>query len=48
MASVVAAFSELHERFLEAVNLISSPIVDGGAALRMNQSGTTATALLVI
>jgi len=46
-ANVTKAFESVHDRFLERIATRTSPIVEVGSAPNMDQSGTTATALLV-
>jgi serine/threonine protein phosphatase PrpC len=46
-ANITAAFSDLHERFLQDVAVMTTHVIEVGSAPRMDQSGTTATALLV-
>ncbi|KAL3914771.1 MAG: hypothetical protein SGILL_005963 [Bacillariaceae sp.] len=46
-ANVTLAFEKVHDGFLEAVDVMSSPVIEAGTAPSMDQSGTTATALLV-
>ena len=45
--NVTLAFEEVHSKFLETVDVMSSPVIEAGFAPSMDQSGTTATALLV-
>jgi protein phosphatase 1L len=45
--NISAAFSDLHERFLEDVAVLSTLVIETESAPRIDQSGTTATALLV-
>ena len=45
--NISAAFLDLHERFLEDVDVMTATVVETDSAPRMDQSGTTATALLV-
>jgi serine/threonine protein phosphatase PrpC len=46
--NVTHAFEEVHNHFLETVTVLSSPVIEAGSsAPSMDQSGTTATALLV-
>jgi serine/threonine protein phosphatase PrpC len=45
--NVSSAFEKVHEKFLEAVNIIATPVIQAGSGPNMDQSGTTATALLV-
>lgn len=46
-ANVTLAFEKVHERFLETADIMTSPVIETGFAPSMDQSGTTATALLV-
>ena len=45
--NVTSAFETVHERFLDRIKTMTSPISEVGSAPKMDQSGTTATALLV-
>ena len=45
--NVTNAFETVHERFLDRITTMTSPISEVGSAPKMDQSGTTATALLV-
>ena len=45
--NVTNAFETVHERFLDRITTMTSPISEVGSAPNMDQSGTTATALLV-
>lgn len=45
--NVSHAFENLHERFLGAVDILATPVIQAGSGPSMDQSGTTATALLV-
>jgi protein phosphatase 1L len=45
--NVTLAFEEVHDGFLEAVEIVASPVIEAGSAPSMDQSGTTATALVV-
>ncbi|KAL3908560.1 MAG: hypothetical protein SGILL_008436, partial [Bacillariaceae sp.] len=45
--NVTLAFEEVHGSFLETVDSMSSAVIEAGFAPSMDQSGTTATALLV-
>jgi protein phosphatase 1L len=45
--NVTVAFEEVHTQFLETAEFVTSPIIEAGSAPSMDQSGTTATALLV-
>jgi len=45
--NVTKAFETVHERFLERITTMTSAISEVGSAPKMDQSGTTATALLV-
>lgn len=45
--NVTKAFQQVHDRFLARIATMTSPIVEVGSAPRMDQSGTTATALIV-
>jgi hypothetical protein len=41
------AFEKVHVGFLEAVNVFATPVIQAGSGPSMDQSGTTATALLI-
>ena len=45
--NVTKAFESVHERFLDRITMMTSAISEVGSAPNMDQSGTTATALLV-
>ncbi|KAG7346445.1 serine/threonine protein kinase [Nitzschia inconspicua] len=45
--NVTSAFETVHELFLEAVNIAATPVIQAGSGPSMDQSGTTATTLLV-
>lgn len=45
--NVTKAFEDLHDRFLEMLSTMPAPMVGAGSAPNTDQSGTTATALLV-
>ena len=45
--NVTKAFETVHERFLDRITTMTSSISEVGSAPKMDQSGTTATALLV-
>lgn len=45
--NVTKAFQQVHDRFLARIATMTSPIVEVGSAPKMDQSGTTATALIV-
>jgi hypothetical protein len=45
--NVTKAFETVHERFLDRITTMTSAISEVGSAPKMDQSGTTATALLV-
>ena len=45
--NVTRAFETVHERFLDRIKTMITPISEVGSAPKMDQSGTTATALLV-
>lgn len=45
--NVTIAFEQVHGRFLEAVNIMAIPVLQAGSGPSMDQSGTTATTLLV-
>mmetsp|Transcript_11737 Transcript_11737/g.24841 ORF Transcript_11737/g.24841 Transcript_11737/m.24841 type:complete len:659 (+) Transcript_11737:546-2522(+) len=45
--NVTNAFEVVHDRFLNRITTMTSPIVEVGSAPKMDQSGTTATAMLV-
>ena len=44
---VTQSFKYVHEQFLERITTMTTPIVEVGTAPKMDQSGTTATAILV-
>merc|ERR1712238_40480 len=44
---VTQSFKYVHEQFLERITTMTTPIVKVGTAPNMDQSGTTATAILV-
>eukprot|EP00536_Pseudo-nitzschia_multiseries_P013369 jgi/Psemu1/245261/estExt_Genewise1.C_5680008 len=46
-SNVTRAFEKVHDRFLDRIMTMTSPIVEVGSAPKMDQSGTTATAMLV-
>lgn len=45
--NVTRAFETVHDRFLDRITTMTTPISEVGSAPQMDQSGTTATALLV-
>jgi hypothetical protein len=45
--NVTQAFEYVHDQFLDRITTMTSPIVEVGTAPNMDQSGTTATAILV-
>lgn len=45
--NVTQAFENVHDQFLERISTMTSPNVEVGTAPNMDQSGTTATAILV-
>jgi hypothetical protein len=45
--NITQAFEYVHDQFLDRITTMTSPIVEVGTAPNMDQSGTTATAILV-